>query len=107
MPILESMACGVPAIATNWSAQTDFFNDINGYPIAVKKLIPAKAKCPYYKGFQWAEPDEEHLMYQMKYVYEHREEAKQKGRQASDEVAQKWTWTHTAQKIKSRIEIIK
>ena len=25
-------ACGLPVIATNWSSQTDFFNEKNGYP---------------------------------------------------------------------------
>src|SRR5262249_5844176 len=48
MPILEAMACGLPAIATDWSAPRDFFNAANGYPLAVERLVPAKAKCPYY-----------------------------------------------------------
>ncbi|MFH0908291.1 MAG: glycosyltransferase [bacterium] len=45
MPILEAMACGLPAIATNWSAQTEFMNETNAYPLNIKGLIPAVAKC--------------------------------------------------------------
>jgi len=32
MPILEAMACGLPVIATGWSAQCDFMNAGNAYP---------------------------------------------------------------------------
>lgn len=106
MPILEAMACGLPTIATAWSSQVDFFNENNGYPIKVKNLIDAKAKCPYYEGFQWANPDEEHLIYLLRYVYEHQDEAKQKGILASEEVLSKWTWAKAADKIINRLDNI-
>ena len=106
MPILEAMACGLPTIATNWSSQVDFFNETNGYPVKVKQLIDAKAKCPYYEGYQWADPDEEHLMSLMRYVYEHQDEAKAKGMRASEEVLSKWTWENAAKKIISRLDEI-
>lgn len=106
MPILEAMACGLPAIATNWSSQVDFFNEQNGYPVDVESLIDAKAKCPYYEGFQWANPSEEHLIERMRYVYEHQEEAKAKGMRAAEEVREKWTWDAAADKIIERLDAI-
>jgi glycosyltransferase involved in cell wall biosynthesis len=106
MPILEAMACGLPVIVTNWSAQTEFINERNAYLLNIKTLIDAKAKCPYYEGFQWADPDEEHLMYLMRYVYEHQEEAQNKGTFASQEVLSKWTWGNTADKIIKRLAYI-
>jgi GT2 family glycosyltransferase len=103
LPILEAMACGLPVIATAWSAQTDFINDEVAYPLGVEGLVPAEAKCPYYRGFNWAEPSYEHLRALMRHVYENREEARLKGARASSEVLGRWTWRHSAEKIIRRL----
>jgi GT2 family glycosyltransferase len=103
LPILEAMACGLPVIATAWSAQTDFINDEIAYPLGIERLVPAEAKCPYYQGFNWAEPSYEHLRALMRHVYENREEAGRKGARASAEVLGRWTWRHSAEKIIRRL----
>ena len=106
MPIIEAMACGLPVIATNWSAHTDFMDETVAYPLDVAKLIPAEAKCPYYKGFAWAQPDEDHLIQQMRHVYNNREEAAAKGVLASQRALESWSWDNAARKIKSRLRQI-
>ena len=103
MPILEAMACGLPVIATNWSAQTDFMNNENSLLLNVDKLIPAIAKCPYYSGFNWAEPSYEHLRYLMRWVYENQADASTIGNRAAED-ALKWTWDNSCSIIEKRLK---
>jgi len=104
MPLMEALACGLPAIATDWGAHQDYFHDGVGYPLGIRGTVPAVAKCPYYEGFAWADPDPEHLRYLLRLVYENREEARSKGQAAAKEMAERWTWDDAAAKIVERLE---
>jgi glycosyltransferase involved in cell wall biosynthesis len=106
MPILEAMACGLPVIATAWSGPSEFFHESVGYPVVLKGLVPADAKCPYYEGFRWADPDPDDLVAKMRRVYERRDEARETGARAAAEVAAKWTWARAAARIVERLREI-
>lgn len=107
MPLMEAMACGLPSIATDWGAHRDFTSDDNCYLLRSRGLVPAgDARCPYYAGFSWADPDREHLSSLLRYVFENREEAARKGLRAAAEVARRWTWAHAAARIRARLEQI-
>ena len=106
MPLMEAMACGLPTIATDWGAHTEFVHEGISYPIRVRRTIRAVAKCPYYEGYSWADPDPEHLRHLMRHVFEHRDEAKAKGAAAAREMGAKWTWRHAASKIAGRLAAI-
>lgn len=107
LPILEAMACGIPSIATDWSGQREFLNSETAYPIQVKRLVPAQHSSPYYEGFNWADPDWEHLAHLMRHVYENREHAKQRAAQVSQRVLEQWSWNEAAKRIKERLFTIR
>lgn len=106
MPLMEAMACGLPSIATDWGGHEQFVHDGISYPLRVRGLIPAQAKCPYYAGFKWADPDVDHLRHLLRHVFDHQDEARSKGEQAADEMAALWTWDHAAERIRERLESI-
>jgi GT2 family glycosyltransferase len=106
MPALEAMACGLPVIATHWSAMTEFIDESVAYPLAVDRLTPARAKCRYYDGFRWAEPSYDHLRALLRRVFEHPQEARERGRQAARVAHARWTWDHAAARIVDRLRAI-
>lgn len=106
MPLMEAMACGLPTIATDWGAHTEFVHEGICYPLGVKGTIPARALCPYYDGFSWADPDPDHLSALLREVFEDRDGALRRGRAAAAEMAGRWTWRHAAARIAKRIREI-
>ncbi|MGE5716469.1 MAG: glycosyltransferase, partial [Acidobacteriota bacterium] len=85
---------------------SEFFHEGVGYPVALRGLAAADAKCPHYAGFRWADPDADDLAAKMRRVYERRDEAKETGARAAAEAAAKWTWARTAERIIERLREI-
>jgi hypothetical protein len=106
MPLMEAMACGLPAIATDWGAHQEFVHKGVAYPLRSRGAVPAVAKCPYYSGYSWADPDPGHLRHLLREIYENRDEARRRGRAAAEEMAARWSWKNTARKIIERLQAI-
>jgi len=100
LPITEAMACALPVIVTDYSAPTAYVNLENGFLIQVAGMVKAKDIHAYKRADHgyWAQPDIAHLKFLMRYVFEHPEEARQKGARARQDIVNKWTWDHAAQK---------
>jgi glycosyltransferase involved in cell wall biosynthesis len=105
LPILESMACGVPAIVTRYSAPLAYVTDSNGYFINVARMVEARdAEFGVSTGL-WAEPDEAHLQHLMRQAFQNRDERLAKGELATRD-AQSFSWDGAARKAVQTTEHI-
>jgi glycosyltransferase involved in cell wall biosynthesis len=97
----EAMACGLPTIGTKWGGNLEYMNAENSYLLEIEGLedvpcIPDDPENGYYLGHQWAKPSVEHLRHLMRHVFEHRQEAKERGARARRDICEKWTWGQAA-----------
>ncbi|HEX9726164.1 MAG TPA: methyltransferase domain-containing protein [Vicinamibacteria bacterium] len=82
LTMAEAMVTGRPVIATGFSGNLMFMNEENAYLVR-HEVVPIPEGCaPYPAGGEWAEPDIEDAARLMRHVYEHPEEALEKGRRA-------------------------
>lgn len=68
----EAMLNGIPCIATNWSANTEFMNSDVACMVDYELVRLEKNIGPYKKGNYWAEPDTESAAKYMKRLFEDR-----------------------------------
>jgi glycosyltransferase involved in cell wall biosynthesis len=110
LPCLESMVSGVPSIITDFGGQTDFVNDSNGWLIEVKQLKHLSDRlCKINAAFNnlwFAEPEVKDIRKLLRYVYENREELRQKGENARNQVLQNWTWERVTDQAEKRLNEI-
>ncbi|KPV49104.1 hypothetical protein SE17_34500, partial [Kouleothrix aurantiaca] len=105
MPILEAMACGVPAIATDWSAPTTFLNAQNGYPLPIRGLAPTGSTALHYRDAQWAVPDEDALVELLRRAARNPDERRALGRAAREE-AERWPWGRGVGVVAERVRAL-
>lgn len=62
----EAMYLGKPVIATNWSANTDYMNEMNSCVVDYKLVKLGRNYGPYEAYQYWAEPSIEHASQYMR-----------------------------------------
>lgn len=95
MQYLEAMASGIPVIACDWGAQTDFLNRQNSYPVAsTLRWIDDPnyiTKCVQALNSKWCQVDIGDLRHAMRHVVSNHGEASEKAARALEWVRTK-TW---------------
>lgn len=107
LPMIESLACGVPVITTNWGGQLEYMNNDIGWLIDVEKMeMPDDGM--FFKpqeGNEWAVPSKKHLKELMRYAFEHPEECKKKGGMHSYEyVENNFSWEKSTEIVKELLK---
>lgn len=96
---LEAMATGLPTIITGWSGPADFADPDDTMIVSHTMKRAYQFDIIYKTSFEedensgdWAEPSYEEVRHYMRWCYENREKAKEKGKKAAERIAKDWTW---------------
>lgn len=106
LTIAEAMFYGKPVIASAYSANMEFMNFSNSFPVKYELVTTTEDYGAYPKGSVWAEPDIDHASYLMKYVFENYQEAQQIGARATKDIRSLLSPQSVGIKIKNRLELI-
>ncbi len=101
LPVLEAMACALPVICTGGGSTDDFATDEFAYRLpAVRKPIGNKVgNIELVSGGWLFEPDASALSARLRHVLGNREEARAKGRAASEFARTQFTWQRSAEAV--------
>ena len=109
LPVAEAMASGLPVIVTGHGACLDFCDKTNAYLIPAREVQLSQKQVYGMDTVDypwWAEPDAQATRSLMRFVYDHPEEAKMKGRIARERIAQGFTWQHARDEAEERLKNI-
>jgi glycosyltransferase involved in cell wall biosynthesis len=100
-PPREAMATGLPCIVGNYSGLEEIAKKEFAYPL---NPVSFKKRDGWVEQpGNWAYYDIAELMYLMRYIYEHPEEAKEKGKAAATEIRTNHSWQIAATRMKDFI----
>jgi glycosyltransferase involved in cell wall biosynthesis len=106
LPIVEAMACALPVIATGLGPTLDYCPEGTAYLLPAEEVpYPYEwpAELPTARPPTWFEPDGGELRRLMRYVYEHRQEARRVGERARAHVHRRLTWERTTDEVVRRL----
>ncbi|MFM9266341.1 glycosyltransferase [Tychonema sp. BBK16] len=106
LTMAEAMYYGKPVIATGYSANMEFMNVGNSFPVKYRLVTSPENNGPYPQGSIWADPDIEHAASLMQYVFQNCNEAQKVGTRAIQEVKSILSPQDVGSKIRSRLEYI-
>jgi autotransporter strand-loop-strand O-heptosyltransferase len=105
LPMCEAMACGTPTIIANYSGSTEY--SMGAILINVPKLEKPEG---IYGNWQvpglWGSPDYDHLIEQMRDVYNNYPSHKEKALRTSETIRTKFSWEAAAKKAYEHLAIM-
>lgn len=105
--LAEAMSYGKPVIATGYSGNLAFMDDENSYLVPYTLTGVPPGCDPYPQEARWAEPDLERAAALMRHVFEHRDEARERGDRARHDIATRYSRKRTAEFVMRRLDEIR
>ena len=105
LPILEAAVSGLPIVATNWSAYTEFLKGDSFLPVVhdIRKIPATRVdNAIFVKDACWAEPREGNFTRKLKMVVADNDKYKQHAKELSEDLAQ----THSLESLQKKFNEI-
>jgi len=106
----EAAACGLPVIASRYSAHTDFLDDENSYLVDVDGFRSAEKELAWISQFYenaefpiFGPKAVEQTRALMRYVFEHQDEAKEKAERLHRRIMTEYTWDAVVPQMYNKI----
>lgn len=100
LPLIEAMACGTPAIYSDWGGQLEFAEG-KGLPVMILGERPASdgegLQFNRQSNGNYCEPDFEHLKNVMRFAYENYENCREKALEDAKQIHKNFNWEKVAQ----------
>jgi autotransporter strand-loop-strand O-heptosyltransferase len=106
LPLIEAMACGIPAVALKWSGSMEYSSGAVLVEVAEFKKPEHVYGMPDCPGL-WAEPDFEHFKTVIKDAYDNWAKYREKALKASEYIRTEFSWDKAAAKAMLILEEIK
>lgn len=106
LTMAEAMYYGKPTIGSAYSANTEFMNIGNSFPVRYELRKLEIDYAHYKKGSYWAEPDVSHAAQLMRHIFEHPAEARAIAQRGAAEIKVSLSPQTIGNKYKKRLEHI-
>jgi glycosyltransferase involved in cell wall biosynthesis len=105
LPIAEAMKAAKPVIVTGYSGNMDFTTPENSFLVNYR-LVRIEREGPYPKGYFWADPDLDHAAERMRFAYENRVAATERGQRGRETVLKLFDPVVIGTRMKERLKRI-
>lgn len=109
LPILESAACGLPVIATNWSGHTDFLGQDDFIPVDYTLAPVHKSRVDgkiFVEGARWAQVSESSARKKMRKFYQKPSMPTHRSKECSRRLRREYSFEAVSRKLSETFEEI-
>jgi len=106
LELLECQSCGKTVIATNYAGHSQFINESNAMLLDVDKIVPAEDGIWFFKQGEWAEPNKDQLVSNMKKVHAKKQNGSLSLNLKGVETAKRFSWVNAVETILSELHYV-
>jgi glycosyltransferase involved in cell wall biosynthesis len=106
VPMADAMLLGKPVVGTGWSANTDFMNVSNSFPVRYELIKLEESHGPYRAGDEWANPSVRHAAELMRYIFDNPEAAREIAKQGKRDIQANYSKAIVARMVRQRLRVI-